>query len=412
MTTEPAEVEIARLGAQGDGIAEMPSRQPIYVPFALPGERWRVAKGRDNVLLRAHPARAQPVCRHFGNCGGCVAQHMPDDIYVAWKRSMVIEAFRHRGIAAPVGPLHRVPPASRRRVTLYGRWDGRALHFGFHPHGTHDIVDISECPIAAPPVVAALPALRRMLEPMLSGRAEAAVHVLATPAGLDVHMTFLHAVSPRLEFARLTELAARHGFARLTVERHPLLQVRPPSLDFDGVAVEPPPGGFVQAVAEAETEMIRLVVAAVGKAKRVVDLFCGIGTFTLPLARYARVLAIDSREESVGALGAAARRVQGRKPIEVKVRDLFRTPLGAKELDDFDVVVLDPPVQGAKAQAEQIARSRVASVIYVSCDPGTLARDARILLDAGYGLESVTPIDQFLYSAHVEAVAIFRRQRD
>jgi 23S rRNA (uracil1939-C5)-methyltransferase len=238
---------------------------------------------------------------------------------------------------------------------------------------------------------------------------EAAVHVLATQAGLDVHMTFTKTASLRREYARLAALAARHGLARLTVERDTLLQARPPSLDFDGVSVVPPPAGFVQAVAEAEQEMIRCVVAAAGKARRIADLFCGIGTFALPLARFARVLAIDSREDAVGALGAAARHVQGRKPIEARVRDLFRTPLGFKELEGFDAVVLDPPAQGAKAQVEQIARSRVPCVIYVSCDPGTLARDARILLDAGYCLESITPIDQFLYSAHLEAVAVFRR---
>jgi len=408
VTTEPLEVEITRLGAQGDGIAETP--RPVYVPFALPGERWRVAEGEGNALLRAHPARAAPVCPHFGSCGGCVAQHMPEEIYVAWKRAMVTDAFRHRGIDAPVGPLHRVPGASRRRVTLYARRDGKALHLGFHRRGTHHIVDIAECPIAVPQIVAVLPALREMLEPALTGRAEAAVHVLATTTGLDVQLSFTHAAALSKQYAHLTAQAARHGFARLTVDRETLLQARTPSLAFDDVAVGPPPGGFVQAVAEAEQEMIRLVVAAAGKARRIADLFCGIGTFALPLARSRRVLAVDAREDAVAALAAAARHARGRKPVETKVRDLFRTPLSAKELEGFDAVVLDPPAQGAKAQIEQIARSRAVSVIYVSCDPGTLARDARVLLDAGLSLESVTPIDQFLYSAHVEAVAVFRRR--
>jgi 23S rRNA (uracil1939-C5)-methyltransferase len=408
VTTEPVEVEIARLGAQGDGIAEM-QPQPLYVPFALPGERWRLANGGSNVLLRPDPARSKAICSHFGSCGGCVAQHMPEDVYVAWKRAMIIDAFRHRGIIAPVGPLYRVSVASRRRVTLYARRDGKTISFGFHRRGTHHIVDIAECPIAVPRIVAALPALRDMVGPILSGRMEATVHVLATQEGLDVHLTFTKTAHLRQEYSRLAGLAARYGFARLTVERDTLLQARSPSLDFDGVAVVPPPAGFVQAVAEAEQEMIRCVVAAVGNAKRIADLFCGIGTFALPLARFAQVLAIDSREDAVGALGAAARHIQGRKPIEAKVRDLFRTPLGFKELEGFDAIVLDPPAQGAKAQVDQIARSLVRTVIYVSCDPGTLARDARILLDAGYNLESIAPIDQFLYSAHLEAVVVFRR---
>jgi 23S rRNA (uracil1939-C5)-methyltransferase len=179
-----------------------------------------------------------------------------------------------------------------------------------------------------------------------------------------------------------------------------------------GAGVEPPPGAFVQAVAEAETEMVRLVVTAAAKAKRVADLFCGIGTFTFPLARHARVLAVDDNEDAVAALTTAARHAQGLKPIETKVRDLFRIPLSPRELEGFDAVVLDPARSGAEAQAQQLARARVPVAICVSCNPGTLARDARILLDGGYVLESVTPIDQFLFSAHVEAIAVFRRERN
>src|SRR5581483_7591143 len=177
VSAEPQEVEIARLGAQGDGIVDRPLR-PLYVPFALPGERWRVGGG-EPVLLQAHAERAAPVCRHFGACGGCVAQHMPEDIYLAWKRAAVVDALRHRGIDTDVGPLLRVPPASRRRVTLYAMREGSDLRLGFHRRATHSIVDVAECPIAVAAIVAALPALRELLEPVVAARPGAAVHVLA-----------------------------------------------------------------------------------------------------------------------------------------------------------------------------------------------------------------------------------------
>jgi 23S rRNA (uracil1939-C5)-methyltransferase len=411
VTTRVQEVEIDALGAQGDGIVDAPSGQRLYVPFALPSERWRIAEGERDTLLRAHPRRATPVCQHFGNCGGCVAQHVPDDLYTAWKRGMVVHAFMHRGIEAPVGDLVRVPLASRRRMTVYARRYRQNFHIGYYRAATHYILNVVECPIAVPAIVAALPVLREMLEPLLSGQGEAGVTMLATPAGLDVHMTFIHVGSVRKEYPRLAALAARNGFARLTVENDAIVQSRRPLLMFGGVEVEPPPGAFVQAVAEAESAMVQLVAGAAGKAKRIADLFCGIGTFTFPLARQARVLAVDQEEQAVAALRSAARCSRGLKPIEGKVRDLFRMPISAKELAGFDAVLIDPSRSGAEKQACQIAQSSVPAVIYVSCNPGTLARDVRILLDGGYALESVSPIDQFLYAPHVEAVAVLRRRR-
>ena len=203
--------------------------------------------------------------------------------------------------------------------------------------------------------------------------------------------------------------AVRHGFARLVVNGETIAMARAPAFQFGGVDVELPHRPFVQAVEASEGEMVRLALAATAKAKRVADLFCGLGTFTFPLARRARVLAVDASKTSIAALEAAARRAQGLKPIETKVRDLFRMPLAAKELEGFDAVVFDPARSGAQAQSEELARSKVGSVVAVSCNPGTLARDVRILVDGGYSLESVTPIDQFLFAAHVEAVAVLHR---
>lgn len=403
------ELEITHLGSKGDGIAPTPSGVR-HVPFALPGELWRVA-GDTAELARPHPERAEPRCRHFTACGGCVAQHMPAETYAAWKRDTVVQALRHRGIDAAVAPLVPIGPASRRKVTLHAKRQGGALRLGFHRAATHDLFDVAECAVAVPQIVSALPALREMLEPIVTGRGEATVAVLATAAGLAVDLTFTHVASPARHYPALAALSARRGFARLTVHGDAIVQTARPQLTVGGVAVEPPPGAFVQAVEAAQNRMIDLILAATGDARRVADLFCGLGAFTLPLARRARVLAVDGDAPAVAALSAATRRAQGLKPVEAKVRDLFREPLGVKELEPFDVAVVDPPRQGAKAQAEQLARAKVPTVVMVSCDAGTLARDVRLLLDGGYAIESVTPIDQFLYSAHIEVVAELRRDR-
>jgi 23S rRNA (uracil1939-C5)-methyltransferase len=401
-------VRIVGLGAQGDGIAETPTHQ-IFIPYALPGERWRYEDGKPPMLLAAHPERVAPLCPHFGSCGGCDAQHMPEALYVAWKREIVVQALGHRGIAAPVADLVRVPLASRRRLTVYARRCRKNLHLGLYRAATNYIVDIAQCPIAEQALVAALPALREMLEPVLYGKAEAAIRLLATSAGVDVDMRFIHLEGQRKHYPRLAALAAKHGIARLAVEEETIMLARPPPLVLGGVDLVPPPGLFVQAVQAAEAEMVHLALAATSKAKRIADLFCGIGTFTFALAHRARVLALDSDAAAIQTLSAAARRAQGLKPIEARVRDLYRMPLSSRELDGFDAALFNPARSGAEAQAGELARSKVGTVVAVSCNPGTLARDLRLLIDGGYTLEQVTPIDQFLFSHHVEAVAVLRR---
>ena len=409
MTADADELEIVALGARGDGIAEAPAG-PRYVPFALPGELWRLA-GDGGRAVAPPPGTRNPAMWAFRRL-----RRMRGPAH-AGGHLRRMEA-RHgragvpaRGIDAPVAPLWRIAPASRRRITLHARRQGGHVRLGFHRAATHDILDVTECAVAVPRIVAALPALREMLGPVLSGRSEAAITVLATAAGLDVHMTFTHLANPSSHYPALAVLGARQGLARLTVGNDIVLQAARPVLVFGGVGVEPPAGAFVQAVEAAQEKMVELALAAVGPAKRVADLFCGLGAFTFALARRAHVLAVDGDAAAVTALGAAARRAQGLKPVEAKVRDLFREPLGGKELQPFDAVVIDPPRQGAKAQAEQLARAKVPVVVVVSCDPGTLARDVRLLVDGGYAIDSVTPIDQFLFSAHVEAVAVLRRQR-
>jgi 23S rRNA (uracil1939-C5)-methyltransferase len=402
------ELDIARLGAQGDGIAETGSG-PRFVPFALPGERVRLAaNGLPDVVSSASSDRVAPVCRHFGTCGGCVAQHMSDRLYAGWKRSIVVEAFRHHGLRAEIEPLRRISLGSRRRAVLTARHEtSGSVALGYHRRKSTDLIDIEECPILEPAIVARLEALRSIAGALPSG--EIRLTALLTHGGLDVAINHdARRLGPDAT-DRLCEIAAVHRLARITVNGEVAMERAAPALSFGAVEVVPPPGVFVQAAAAAEQEISRLVADAVGRSKRVADLFCGVGTFTLPLARLSRVLAVDGDQAAIAALDAAARRAQGLRPIETKLRDLFREPLSARELKDFDAIVFDPPRAGAKAQAERLAQSPVPLIVAVSCDPGTLARDLRILVDGGYSIEAVTPIDQFLFSAHVEAVAVLRR---
>jgi 23S rRNA (uracil1939-C5)-methyltransferase len=302
----------------------------------------------------------------------------------------------------------RVPPGSRRRAVLTAALERGHVTLGYHRRRSHDLFAVEECVVLAPVIVAALPGMRAVAVAL--GRRESRLTVLATPAGLDVAADGGPARLDAKTAAALAALAARHRIARISLNGEPIVEQARPALALSGAAVVPPPAAFVQAVAEAETAMVQQVLAAVGKAKRTADMFAGVGTFTFALAPHARVLSLDGDAKALAALADGARHASGLKPIETKVRDLFREPLSPKELEAFDAVVLDPPRAGARAQAESLARSKVKRVVYVSCNPGTLARDARILVDGGYRLERVTPIDQFLFSAHVEAVAIFARR--
>ena len=381
-----------------------------YVPFALPGERVRVAgEGLPELVSAASPDRVAPLCRHFGICGGCAAQHMGERLYADWKRGIVIEAFRQRGLEPDIAPLRRFAPGSRRRAVLSAsRQRDRAPTLGYHRRGSNELVDIQECPVLEPAVASRLAALRAIAAALPA--AQVRLTVLSTQAGLDVAAEHGGNRLGATAVSALAQIAAEHHLARIAVNGETVIERASPALSFGGIAAVPPPGAFVQAVEAAEQAMVEIVLEAVAKASRVADLFCGPGTFTLPMAREARVLAVDSDKAAIAALDASVRRARGIKPVATKLRDLFREPLSAKELEGFDAVVFDPPRAGARAQAERLAQSQVPLAVAVSCDPGTLARDARILVDGGFRLEGVTPIDQFLFSARVEAVAVLRRR--
>ncbi len=406
MTAERDTFSITRLGAHGDGVAEADA-ESRYVPFALPGERVRIGADGVLVVLCPSPQRRQPLCRHFGVCGGCLAQHMDAGLYAEWKRGILLAAFRQRGLEPEVLAIKRIVPGSRRRAVLTARCTRGETVLGYHQRRSARVFAIAECPVLVPAIVAELDGLRAIAATLAAS--EARLTVLATPRGLDVAVADASGRGDGPTLAALARLTAQHAIARLVRNGELIAERARPELMLGSVAVVPPPGVFVQAVAAAEAAMVEEVLDGVATARRVLDLFAGIGTFTLALARRAGVLAVDAEAEALAALGAAANGARGLKPIATLRRDLMRVPLTAEELDAFECVVLNPPRAGAHAQVRQIASARVARVIYISCNPATLARDARILVDAGFALERVLPIDQFLYSAQLEAVATFRR---
>lgn len=406
--TDARIVEIARLGAQGDGVVEGLD-EPHFLPFALPGERWRLSEGSAPERLTSSPDRQDPICRHFGRCGGCVTQHMSAELYRAWKTDILGQAFAHRGIEVDLEPLRIVTPNSRRRAFFGVARRRNQVVLGFREAGQHVLVDLSQCPVLDPEIVSAMPALREIAKLAMAPESGGRLIVTRVEGGLDVSIDEGRKDLGPDDRAELARRAGAARLQRLSVDGTVIYMDRAPVIALGGVMVELPPGAFLQAVPEAEAIMIDLVTAAVGKSKRVADLFSGLGTFTFPLARKSRVLSVDSERRAITALEKAARNATGLKPIETKVRDLMREPLSRNELTDFDAVVLDPPRAGAKAQVEVLTRTKVARIVMASCNPATLARDARILIDGGYRLGKVTPIDQFLFTPHLEAVATFTR---
>lgn len=411
-------LEIGRIGPRGDGVALTPAG-PVYVPLVLPGERVEVSvdadRGRLVSVLDRSPDRIEPECRHFGVCGGCALQHWAPEPYRAFKRDLVVEALARAGIATPVGATIPAHGEGRRRATFHARGTGGSaprgrdtLSVGFAGRRSHAVVPIDACPILAPGLAGALPAAWALAEALTPVAKPLDIQVTATDAGLDVDVRGSGPLKPD-RVAALAEVAAKHRLARLTRHGELVLQREPPSVRMGRASVILPPGSFLQATAEGEETLARLVVDAVGKAKRVADLFSGVGTFALRLAERARVSAVESSAPAVEALARAVRGVSGLKPVEAEARDLFRRPLMPMELKGFDAVVFDPPRQGAEAQSHQLAASAVPLVVGVSCDPVSFARDASILIGGGYRLEAVTPVDQFLYSSHVELVGVFRR---
>jgi 23S rRNA (uracil1939-C5)-methyltransferase len=422
----PVELTVTEIGARGDGLADHGGRR-VYVPLTVPGDRVRVlldAPRGDGIaarlldLLEPGPIRAEPPCPHFGVCGGCALQHLDDQAYGDWKRAQVVTALARAGLTGiDVAPTVRTPPASRRRATFAAARRGGRVTLGFNVMQSHRIADIFGCLVVQRDILALLCPLEDLLAAVLPDGGALDVTVTALEGGLDVLLT--GGPEPGLDAReRLAAFAESSDIARLSWRRsassppEPVAARRPVHIGFGGVAVPIEPGAFLQASAEGEAALVDAVLAAVGDARKVADLFAGLGTFTFPLARRGAVHAVEGDASAMAALSSAARTLPNvTTNVTVARRDLFDDPLTASELSHFDAVVFDPPRAGAREQSTQIVASGVPTVVAVSCNPATFARDARILTDGGYSLERVTPVDQFVWSAHVELVARFTVDR-
>jgi 23S rRNA (uracil1939-C5)-methyltransferase len=403
------EVEIAALGGEGDGLAEHAGER-LIVPLALPGERWLVRRrGSERIVealtcVESSVERRDPICPHFGACGGCALQHLPKPAYDALKLGRIENALRRQGLAVstPIR-LHRSPPGSRRRLRLGFSPDGQ---LGFRRRLGRQLVRVTTCPIARPALVALLAPLRGLLRGLYVVRAGGEVTLTSLDAGPEV-VLHIGAEPGLADRERLAAFAEAHGLARLAIAvdaaaPEPLATRLASTLTIAGVPVSLPPAAFLQATAEGEAALQDFTARHLAGAHKIVDLFCGVGTLSLGLAAAgAHVRAFDAAPELVAAF---------RHPHVVAARrDLQVSPLQPDELLGADAVILDPPRAGALAQAEALAQSAVPRIVYASCEPATFARDAALLVQAGYRLAALEAVDQFLFAPDVELAAAFLR---
>jgi 23S rRNA (uracil1939-C5)-methyltransferase len=405
------EVSIVALDAHGHGVAA----NGAIVPLALPGERTLVkleGKGADLVeILGASPERAEPICQWFGRCGGCAAQHMSASLYRRWKRGLVVEALEREGVAAEVGELVDAHGAGRRRTTLHARFPhGQPDEVGFMRARSHDIIAIDACPLFSSAMAGAIPVARALSGELRGLMKPLDVGITATLDGLDVDLRGSGPLG-RAETQKLARTADTLDLARVSNHGEVVIERRPLRVAFGEAPVRLPPGGFLQATEAGEKWLAEFAERALVDAKGVADLFCGAGAFALRLARGHEISAADADADAITALTRAAATTPGLHKLKAETRDLFRRPLRADELAAFDAALIDPPRAGALEQARAIAASALPVVVSISCNAATFARDARILIDGGFQVESVTPLDQFRFSAHVEIAAVFRRPK-
>jgi 23S rRNA (uracil1939-C5)-methyltransferase len=420
----PEELRVEYIGAEGDGVGHLASGAAVYLPGTLPGElvlaHPTVRRGNGWAataeLLATSAERAPPPCPHFSTCGGCALQHWDDAAYLAWKTGLLATALQRAGYSDAPAPAIRTPPHARRRIDLAIRRRGAAVLLGLHARRSADIVDLQACPVLHPALFALIAPLRALLRGLDGLRRTGSAILNLLDSGPDLLLR-LDAPLTAPDRRKLAAFAAAHGLPRITsaigdLPHETAAQQRPPTTGLSGVTVTPPPGAFLQASAEGEAAIIAAIAAGLpklGPRARIAELYAGCGTLTFALASHARIAAYEGDAEAHAALRQAANGQGLAGRIEAHRRDLARQPLSARELAAFAAVVLDPPHNGAVAQAALIAESGVACIIYVSCNPATLGRDAKLFRDAGYRLLAATPIDQFLWSPRLESVTVFGR---
>ncbi|MBR9761978.1 MAG: class I SAM-dependent RNA methyltransferase [Rhodobacteraceae bacterium] len=401
--------QIQRLGHHGDGIAEGPSG-PVYVPMTLPGERVSGTLSGDRLegvkILDPSEQRVAAPCRHFRSCGGCAVQHAGEDYVAAWKRGIVEVALKGQGLEAVISGVATSPAQSRRRASLSARKTKGGALAGFHGRASGAIVEVPDCQLLHPALMRALPVAEGLAR--VGGARKGEISVLATlsEAGLDISVTDGKPLDEPLRM-ELTSAAQELDLARLSWDGELIVTRNPPFQRFGRAQVVPPPGAFLQATHHGEQTLLAEVLRITRGSKRVVDLFAGCGTFALPISERAEVLAVEGDRAMTAALEEGWRRAGGLHALKAQVRDLFRNPLEGEDFKGIDAAVIDPPRAGAEAQTRALAEARVPVIAAVSCNPVTFARDARLLLEAGYDMGEVLVVDQFRWSPHVEVVAGF-----
>jgi len=405
------EILIDKVGSLGDGMGQL-NGQTVFVPGTLGGERVRVSGEPPRMvlekILESSTGRTVPPCQHFGACGGCALQHMSGAANLEWKRAQVAMAFSRAGINIEVEPCIASPAHSRRRVTFTAKRTGGLVVLGFHGRERDEVVDIEHCTILTEKIESKLDQFRNLAATLIRSSEEIQIAINSCDNGLDLNLLLEQDPSEDM-MAAFVRAFAKTSFLRAAINGDVMVEKEKPLVSFDDAKVIPPPGGFLQAVVEAESAMAGLVCGHLKTRKRVADLFAGCGTFSLRLAKHSRVHAVETQDNALSALMSASG-TKGLKSITSETRDLEELPLMASELKPFDGLCIDPPRAGAEPQIREIAKANIRAIAYVSCNPTTLARDAAVLIKGGYILEKVTPIDQFVFSPHVEVVALFTKK--
>jgi len=404
---------IERLGHLGDAIAQGPDG-PVFVNMAMPGEEiegdvidGKIAAPR---ILVPSDDRVKAPCRHYKSCGGCSLQHASEPFVAEWKKSIVASALTAQGLEFTLTDIETSPVESRRRATFSGKRTKKGALIGFHARASDTIIDVPDCTLVTPELKAAMPILEKLCVTFGSRKGELSLSVTSSLSGLDVAVKGGKPLDGQLRID-LAVFAGQAGLARLAWDGEAVATNSAPAQAFGVAHVTPPAGAFLQATEHGENILVSHVLETVSGAKRVVDLFAGCGTFSLPIAENSEVHAVEGVSDMMTALDTGWRRAQGLKRVTTETRDLFRRPLLEDEFKGFDAVVIDPPRAGAEAQMRILAEAGVPIISAVSCNPVTFARDAKILVDAGYVMGPVTVVDQFRWSPHTEVVAGFSRAK-
>ncbi|MBE7729477.1 class I SAM-dependent RNA methyltransferase [Komagataeibacter sp. FXV3] len=404
-------IRVVALGNDGDGIAQTPDGR-VFVPGTVPGDEIVLAthdgtRGTLDRVVTPGVDRVPAPCHLFGDCGGCRIQDMALPALLDWKTGRVVESLQHVGFdAIPTPQTHQVGPHGRRRVDLTFRRVGKQIVLGLHRR-RGDVVDMSECTLLDPTLFALLTPLRAMLHSLPAVHAGGDLQINLLDSGPDLLIT-MDGTPDANDRRILAQFGKAHGIPRISLQGRPpetLALTGPVFHHFDDVRVVPPPGAFLQPARAGEAFIKAAVIAGLprkGLKAGIIELYAGCGTLSFALAEQAKVHAYEGDRAALACLKQAS----GGTRVLPALRDLNRQPVMATDLAKAAAIVLDPPHAGAGAQIAQIVAGRPACVIYVSCNPVALQRDLTPLQQAGYRLDSVTVVDQFLWSAEVESVCV------